>query len=200
VQEESTHIEDPPVAVNVTRRVKPERVGEFEQWVSGITDAISRFPGYLGTEVLKPGDPSESEYHIIFKLERLSDLERWEDSEERRDWCGRVESFQEGPAQRHVVTGLERWFVLPPSRDTPPPPRYKLVAITWLAIYPLITAVFFFLGDPLQRLPLGIRTLVVTAIIVPAMIYLVMPIMTPLFARWLYPRESRETEEVDNEA
>jgi antibiotic biosynthesis monooxygenase (ABM) superfamily enzyme len=200
VQEESTHIEDPPVAVNVTRRVKPERVGEFEQWVSGITDAISRFPGYLGGEVLKPGDPSESEYHIIFKFERLSDLERWEDSEERRDWCGRVESFQEGPAQRHVVTGLERWFVLPPSRDTPPPPRYKLVAITWLAIYPLITAVFFFLGDPLQRLPLGIRTLVVTAIIVPAMIYLVMPIMTPLFARWLYPRESRETEEVDNEA
>jgi uncharacterized protein len=196
--QESTHIEDPPVAVNVTRRVKPERVGEFEEWVSGITDAISRFPGYLGAEVLKPGDPSESEYHIIFKFERLSDLQRWEDSEELRDWCGRVESFQEGPAQRYVVTGLKRWFVLPPSRDTPPPPPYKLVAITWLAIYPLITAVFFF-GDPLQQLPLGIRTLVVTAIIVPAMIYLVLPLMTPLFTRWLYPRESRETEEADNE-
>jgi antibiotic biosynthesis monooxygenase (ABM) superfamily enzyme len=166
--QESTRVEDPPVAVNVTRRIKPGRVGEFEGWVSGITDAISRFPGYLGAEVLKPGDPSGTEYHIIFKFERLSDLQRWEDSEERRDWCGRVESFQEGPAQRHVVTGLERWFVLPPSRDTPPPPRYKLVAITWLAIYPLITAVFFFLGDPLQQLPLGIRTLVVTAIIVPA--------------------------------
>jgi antibiotic biosynthesis monooxygenase (ABM) superfamily enzyme len=81
----------------------------------------------------------------------------------------------------------------------PPPPRYKLVAITWLAIYPLITAVFFFFGDSLQQLPLGIRTLVVTAIIVPAMIYLVLPLMTPLFTRWLYPRESRETEEADNE-
>jgi len=103
-----------------------------------------------------------------------------------------VEAFQEDPAQRHVVTGLERWFVLPLSRDALPPPRYKLVAITWLAIYPLITAVFFFLGDPLQRLPLGIRTLVVTAIIVPAMIYLVMPLMTPHFERWLYPSESRE--------
>ena len=75
--------------------------------------------------------------------------------------------------------------MLPPSRDTTPPPRYKLVAITWLAIYPVITAVFFFLGDPLQRLPLGIRTLVVTAIIVPAMIYLVLPLMSPLFTRWL---------------
>jgi uncharacterized protein len=190
--QESTRVEDPPVAVNVTRRIKPGRVGEFEGWVSGITDAISRFPGYLGAEVLKPGDPSGTEYHIIFKFERLSDLQRWEDSDERRDWCERVESFQEGQAQRHVVTGLERWFVLPPSSDAPPPPRYKLVAITWLAIYPLITAVYFFFGEPLQRLPLGIRTLVVTGIVVPAMIYLVMPILTPLFERWLYPRESRE--------
>ncbi len=192
--QESTHIEDPPVAVNVTRRIKPERVGEFEEWVAGITDAISRFPGYLGTEVLKPGDPSDTDYHIIFKFAHMSDLKRWEDSDERRDWCLRAEPLQEGPAQRHVVAGLERWFVLPSNRDTSPPPRYKMVAITWLAIYPLITAVFFF-GDPLQRMPLGIRTLVVTAIIVPAMLYLVLPLMTPLFARWLYPSESRETEE-----
>ncbi len=106
-----------------------------------------------------------------------------------------MEPLQEGPAHRHVVVGLERWFVLPSIRDASPPPRYKMVAITWLAIYPLITAVFFFFGDPLQRLPLGFRTLVVTAIIVPAMLYLVLPLMTPLFARWLYPSESRETEE-----
>jgi antibiotic biosynthesis monooxygenase (ABM) superfamily enzyme len=52
--------------------------------------------------------------------------------------------------------------------------------------------VFFFLGEPLQRLPLGIRTLVVTGIVVPALIYVVLPIMTPLFERWLYPRESRD--------
>ena len=82
--------------------------------------------------------------------------------------------------------------MLPPSSDAPPPPRYKLVALTRLAINPLITAVYFFLGEPLKRLPLGIRTLVLTGIGVPAMIYLVMPILTLLFERWLYPRESRE--------
>jgi antibiotic biosynthesis monooxygenase (ABM) superfamily enzyme len=77
VQEESTRVEDPPVAVNVTRRIKPGRVGEFEEWVSGITNAISRLPGYVGFEVLKPGDPSGTEYHIIYRFERLSDLRRW---------------------------------------------------------------------------------------------------------------------------
>jgi uncharacterized protein len=74
MRESSTRVEDPPVAVYITRRVRSEQVGEFEEWVSGIADAISRFPGYLGAEVLKPGDPSDSEYHIIFKFDRLSDL------------------------------------------------------------------------------------------------------------------------------
>src|SRR5215217_6265243 len=125
---EITPVEDPPVAVNVTRRIKPGRIGEFEDWVSGITDAISRFPGFLGAEVLKPGDPSDSEYHIIFKFERLSDLQRWEDSEERRDWCGRVEAFQEGPAERHVVTGLDsRGGSCYPRAETP----FRHPATSW---------------------------------------------------------------------
>jgi antibiotic biosynthesis monooxygenase (ABM) superfamily enzyme len=155
VQEERTRVEDPPVAVNVTRRIKPGRVGEFEEWVSGITDAISRFPGYLGCEVLKPGDPSGTEYHIIFKFERLSDLQRWEDSDELRDWCGRVESFQEGQAQRHVVTGLQRWFVLPPSSGAPPPPRYKLVALTLACDLPAYNRRVLLLGRTLAAAAAG---------------------------------------------
>jgi antibiotic biosynthesis monooxygenase (ABM) superfamily enzyme len=86
------------LAVRVTRRVKPERVEDFEEWVSGITAATARFPGYLGAEVLKPGDPSDTDFHIIFKFDQMSDLKRWEDSGERRDWCLRVEPLQEGPA------------------------------------------------------------------------------------------------------
>lgn len=186
---ERTHAEDSPVAVNITRRIKPGRVAEFEEWLSGITAAISRFPGFLGAEVSKSGGPMGTDYRIIVKFDSQSDLKRWEDSEELREWIRRVESLQEGSAQRHDVMGIERWFVRPPSRDAQTPPRYKIVAITWLAIYPLITAVFYFFGDQLLRLPLGFRTLVVTAIIVPAMLYVMMPLMTPLFARWLYPRE-----------
>jgi antibiotic biosynthesis monooxygenase (ABM) superfamily enzyme len=186
---ETTHGEGPPVAVNITRRIKPGRVAEFEEWLSGITAAVSRFPGYLGAEVSKSGGPTGTDYRIIVKFDSLSDLKRWQDSEESREWIRRVESLHEGPVQIHDVTGIERWFVRPPSSDDQTPPRYKIVAITWLAIYPLLTAVFYFFGDHLLRLPLRFRTLVVTAIIVPAMLYVVMPLMTPLFARWLYPRE-----------
>src|SRR5215217_6531262 len=57
---------DPPVTAVASRRVKQGREREFEEWVSGILAAANRFPGYLGSEVLRPSDPEDNEYKIIF--------------------------------------------------------------------------------------------------------------------------------------
>lgn len=52
--------------------------------------------------------------------------------------------------------------------------------LTWVAIWPLITALLL-IGDPvLAALPLPLRTLVLTAILVPLMSFVVMPRLT----RW----------------
>jgi len=65
------------------------------------------------------------------------------------------------------------------------PPRYKLAVITWLAIFPLITIILALFGPLLMQLPLVVRTFVLTAILVPAMIYLIVPLYMQLFAGWL---------------
>jgi antibiotic biosynthesis monooxygenase (ABM) superfamily enzyme len=67
-------------------------------------------------------------------------------------------------------------------------PRYKTAAIIWLAIYPALTVTLAFLGPVLAPLPLFLRTLVVTAVLVPAMVYLLIPAMQRLFSAWLRPR------------
>ena len=187
--------EDPPVTVSVTRRARPDRIEEFEEWVSGIIAAASRYPGHLGADVFKPDAPEDTEYRVVFKFDHQSNLRRWEESAERQEWYERAEPLQQGPPKRQVVTGLEGWFVLPSNRAAPPPPRHKMAVVTWLAVYPLITGIFFVLGDLLLRPPLGLRTLILTAIMVPTMFYVVMPTMTRLFARWLYPSASRRSHE-----
>lgn len=59
-------------------------------------------------------------------------------------------------------------------------PGLRRALLTWIAIWPLITALLLF-GDPyLAGLPLPIRTLVLTAILVPLMSFVVMPRLT----RW----------------
>ena len=65
------------------------------------------------------------------------------------------------------------------------PPRYKLFLLTWLAIYPLITIILHFFGKYLNLLPLAIRTLVLTGVLVYLMTYWVMPMLMRLFRNWL---------------
>lgn len=55
------------------------------------------------------------------------------------------------------------------------PPRYKLFLLTWLAIYPLITVILHFFGKYLILLPLPLRTLILTGVLVYLMTYWVMP-------------------------
>lgn len=66
------------------------------------------------------------------------------------------------------------------------PPRYKLFLLTWLAIYPLITVIFLLFGNWLSALPLLLRTLLLTGVLVFLMTYLVMPKLMQIFHRWLY--------------
>jgi antibiotic biosynthesis monooxygenase (ABM) superfamily enzyme len=78
--------DDPPVTAVASRLVKPGSEREFEEWVSGILTAANKFPGYLGSEVLRPSEHDDNEYKIIFRFDHASNLHAWETSEERHHW------------------------------------------------------------------------------------------------------------------
>lgn len=63
--------------------------------------------------------------------------------------------------------------------------QHKRAFLVWLAICPLITALFFFFGDWLLLLPLPLRTLVLTAVAVPTVFYVIMPVYARIFRKWL---------------
>ncbi|WP_089781630.1 hypothetical protein [Chitinophaga sp. YR573] len=63
--------------------------------------------------------------------------------------------------------------------------KHKMAVIIWLAIYPLITVLCHFLGEYLQPLPTALRTLVLTLIAVPVMVYFLVPLLSRLLGTWL---------------
>lgn len=179
--------EDPPVTAVASRRVKDGREEEFEKWTSQILAAANEFPGYLGSEVLRPAEPDDDEYRIVFRFDHASNLERWEGSEERRRLLNEVRPLLHEEEKVQVLTGLETWFTLASKPGEPAPPRYKMAVVTWLAVFPLITAIFILFRPVLSQLPFLLRTLVLTLVMVTLMTYVVMPRMTRLFSFWLYP-------------
>lgn len=180
-----------PLTVVVSRRVKKGNQEEFEALSSKMTERASGFPGYLGTAMFRPASEDDPEYRIVFKFRDRESLERWESSEKRAELLGQIESLLIQPSEREVTSGIVTWFTLPGQNPVTPPPKWKMTIVSWLALYPAVTLVFLVFGDVLTQVPLLLRTLLVTAVVMLLMSYVLMPRMTRWFAFWLFPKTAR---------
>lgn len=77
-----------------------------------------------------------------------------------------------------------------PRRHRPTPPLWKVTVLTFLGLYPPLLLVLGLLGPALVFLPFAIRTAVVAAVLVPLMVYVVMPALTGAFRTWLQSEAS----------
>lgn len=67
-----------------------------------------------------------------------------------------------------------------------PPKRWKMAIVIWIAIYPLITTVFAVFGKQLVTInPLPLRTLLITMVLVPIMVFILIPALQKLLGKWL---------------
>jgi antibiotic biosynthesis monooxygenase (ABM) superfamily enzyme len=186
------------VTVCISVQARQGRERDLENWLEEVGRAASQFAGHQGLTVLQPAGSGSAEYVYIFRFDTYAHLKQWEDSEERRLWVGRLNKLTEGKARKQVLTGLEYWFTLPDAATMPPPPRYKMVIVTLLAIYPLSTLLSSLLTPSLGFLPFLVRGLPVSIVLVLLMTYVVMPVMTRLFARWLFPVKRKTAQPKEN--
>jgi antibiotic biosynthesis monooxygenase (ABM) superfamily enzyme len=176
-----------PVTTTVTRRVKPGHEAAYEAFLAGISGAARAFPGYLGVEVFRPAPGGDDEYRIVYRFDSVAHLRAWLDSAEHAAWLARAEPHVAGPIRTQVLTGLEGWFTLPAQPGASPPPPYKMALVTWVTIFPLITLVVAVSAPLVGGWPLVARLAVTTGVTVPLMTWVVMPRVTRLLHRWLYP-------------
>ncbi|MBW9257087.1 MAG: antibiotic biosynthesis monooxygenase [Candidatus Thiodiazotropha sp. (ex. Lucinisca nassula)] len=179
---------DPPVTVMVTRKPVEGKEQEFEDYITGITNAAMQWPGHMGTNVFRPNKPNGS-YRIVFRFDHLSNLQNWENSPERAEWREIAEQVSQ-PREIQTITGLEAWFTLPDCAINVHPPKYKMAFLVWLGVFTLVTLLSLLIGAYIEAWPLVARTFILTVIVVPTLTYFVLPVLTRVFSRWLYPSDS----------
>ena len=192
----STEADANAVTVHISVQAKPGREKDLEEWLKGVGQAASQFAGHHGLTVLRPSTRTSADYVYIFRFDTYAHLKQWEDSEVRREWVEQLQDLTARPARKQIVTGLEYWFTLPDAATIPPPPRYKMVLLTLLVIYPLSTFLSSVFGPCFHFLPSLLRGLPISALLVLLMTYAIMPCVTRIFARWLFP----PTRKTSNEA
>lgn len=75
---------------------------------------------------------------------------------------------------------------LPKINQMKQAPRWKFAIMVWIAIYPSITIVSLLLSPILLKLPIPLRTLILTLILVPLMVFIIMPFLQKILAKWLF--------------
>lgn len=71
--------------------------------------------------------------------------------------------------------------VIPPV----PPKKWKTALIIWIAIYPALTILIALFGEYLILLPLALRTLVMTAVLVPLLVFVLVPALHKVLGGWV---------------
>jgi antibiotic biosynthesis monooxygenase (ABM) superfamily enzyme len=174
-----------PVTVIVTRTVKAGKVQEFEEWIQGITGAVKKFAGYMGSNVIRPDSPS-LEYVVIFRFESYESLEKWQKSHERKAWIEKVAPLVEGEPKVEVQAGLEFWFT--PRPGARPAPKHKMALVIIPVISALLLTLVPLIRQATEGLPDIVRTVAGVAIMVVLMTYVIMPAITRAIAPWLYKK------------
>ena len=184
----STPIADPPISVSIIRQVKAGHEQEFERLVTELAQAASHYDGHLTTHLFRPSG-KDLEYRVVYTFDCMRHFHQWQVSEVRAAYYQKIAVLLNTPPQLQVLTGLETWFTVSDHQGAlVPPPRYKMAITSWLAIYPLVIIILECLNPMLAHLPIPARALIITLIAIPTMTYVLMPRMTRLFARWLYPK------------
>jgi hypothetical protein len=173
-----------PVTVTVARDVRPERRDSFEQWAREVLGLAARFPGNLGTSMLRP-PPGSTRYHLVYRFADGESLARWERSTERQAALARVEHLSDG-ADYARVAGLDSFFTaLTPPR---PGPRWRLTVLTIAAVFAITLAFQLLVAPHVASWPVPLRLLLSATVVVVLLGQVVMPRLTRWFAPWLRPR------------
>jgi hypothetical protein len=180
--------ENLPVTVVVSQLVKRGCEQTYERWIQGIAAEAEKFDGYLGISVIRPQKSVRSEYVLIFKFDHYVNLKQWMESDTHRKWLEKTNQLVQDAPNYQQLTGMETWFTLPDKPPPSPPPRYKMAILTWLAVYILLNILSYVLAPVVVGLPVFLRSFVISAVMIVLMTYAVMPQMTHLFYKWLYPR------------
>ncbi|NBZ89476.1 antibiotic biosynthesis monooxygenase [Stagnihabitans tardus] len=177
-----------PVTIVVRRRVRSGRETDYEAWLERLSrGATSQFPGYLGAEFHRPASPGGA-YRSVFRFDSMDHLDAFERSDFRAAMLAEAAPLFAADAAWERLTGLEFWFDPPPGTKVPQPSLHRMALVLIAVVFTLVLALNLILGPLMIAWPLPLRVLVTVCIQVGLMTYVIMPRLTPLIARFIYPK------------
>ncbi len=179
--------ENEPITVALHYEVLEKDDDKFKLLMREVVNAAKQFQGFRGKHFFYTKSNNKINYYIMMQFDNFSYFKIWEESNIRAQLRNKINQLLGKTSEYHYLTGLESWFSLGVDKPIVPPPRYKIAFLTWVSVYCLLIIIYTFVGSYLNQLIMPMRVFIVSIIMVFSITYLIMPLLTRLLKKWLYP-------------
>lgn len=173
-----------PVTIVFSQCVSSANHDEFAALHEDVVGRLADFPGFLGSELLLPVEGVQDEHVIIASFASRPDLDRWLESDVRREWLDRIEHLVDGDRTFNVVGGFGGWFPAQPSQSEGPK-RWKQAVAVFIALFPTVLIITLIRGEVAPDMNVVLAVFVGNVLGILILTYVLMPPLTRLLRNWL---------------
>lgn len=170
------------VTAVMSQRIRPADLAPFQEAEARIAAAMAEFPGFLSFEHAPPVAGVQDDYVITFTFSSRNDLDRWLESDARREVLTLVEPFIDGERTLSVVGGFGGWFV---AQKEDAPPRWKQAIAVLIALYPTTFVLSMVQRQFFADVPWMLALFASNVLGIAALTWLLMPRLTSVLEPWL---------------
>ncbi|MBA2116235.1 antibiotic biosynthesis monooxygenase [Bremerella alba] len=172
------------VHVAITHQAKPGKEAEYDAALREFARESLHEPGTAGVLLLAPAPGAHGcEYGILRSFENQASCDAFYQSARFRNFHELTKPLVVEEATRRKLHGLEAFFSDPKLS----PPRWKMAIVTWLGVFPSVLFWGNVLPPALSSLHSVVATAVTTIFVTVTLAWVVMPLLTKVFAPWLHP-------------
>jgi uncharacterized protein len=174
------------VTVLINHVVDREDRRGFLDALKGFLEEFEKFAGTMGCKVFEQEEGGKVRVTMLQRFDSAKDHEAWLKSEAFRRWEGTISRMRPTVEPVRGYSGMEALFAA--ERKAPDaPPRWKMAIVLLIAVFPLSVALSVWFGQALANIPPVTGALITSPVMVFLMTYVLVPILTKVFARWLEP-------------
>lgn len=174
-----------PVTVVVSQLLKPGCADAYQNWQLDIDAAAKKFPGFLGTEMIKPMPGVQNEWVVVFRFDSAKNLDDWLASNTHAELMKQAEPLFEKVQVRRVGRGFEDWIANAAGGGDDGPSQVRMAMVVLLALYPIVMLLTLYLVPLLPNWGLAYSMFISNILSVVLLTWIFMPLTTRALGFWL---------------
>ncbi|MEU6083497.1 antibiotic biosynthesis monooxygenase [Streptomyces sp. NPDC047108] len=182
--------EETGVTAVISHEVPPRHEEDFERWQDKVLKAQQSFPGFKGSEMFRPVAGVQENWVVAFRYDTREHLDDWLNSGARKRLLDEGADYFRSYDVRKVGSAFSGWFRFEEGAEKGIPPNWKQAMTVVLALYPTVMVLNLTVGFELNDLgvPAWFGLFIGNICSVAILTWVLMPLVTRLFDRWLAPR------------